>query len=159
MKKIFPAIFILTLLIGGELFSQTVYYGARVGLSLAQADEETPKLGLQAGGLLEYVFASDIALGTELNLNTQKGVPIEWAVQVKYYFNTNVRGLKPYIDLGANLWFFDGGPYTGWRVGGGMDFKLSRYFVIPLDFQYGKVSIGDNWVDYFAGTTGIKFFF
>jgi len=159
MKKYLSVIFILFLFISGELFSQTVYYGARLGLSLAQADEETPKLGMQGGGLIEYVTASNFAFGTELNINTQKGLPIEWVLQVKYYFNTSVRGLKPYIDLGANLWFFEGGPYTGWRVGGGLDFQLSRYFVIPLDFQYGKVSIGDDWVDYFAGTTGIKFFF
>ena len=159
MKKYLSIIFILSLFVSGELFSQRVYYGARFGLSLAQADDETAKLGMLVGGLLEYVTASNIAFGTEINLNTQKGLPIEWALQVKYYFNTNIKGLKPHIDLGANLWFFEGGPYTGWRVGGGLDFQLSRYFVIPLDFQYGKVSIGDDWVDYFAGTTGVKFFF
>lgn len=159
MKKYLLMIFIVFLFIGGELFSQRVYYGGRVGLSLARADETTPKLGLQVGGLLEYVTASNFAFGTEVNLNTQEGLPIEWALQLKYYFETNIKGLKPYIGIGGDLWFFEGGPYAGGKVVAGMDMQLSRYFVIPLDFQVGQVFIGDDTANYFAGTTGVKFFF
>ncbi|NOX67319.1 MAG: hypothetical protein GXO85_16350 [Chlorobi bacterium] len=159
MKRFLSIIFIVSFLIGGELFSQTFYYGIRTGFSLARADETTPKLGLQVGGLLEYVTKHNLAFGTEVNLNTQKGMPIEWALQIKYFFNTDVMGLKPYIDIGGDLWFFTGGPYAGARIGAGMDMQLSRNFVIPLDFQFGQVFIGDDRASYFAGTTGIKFFF
>jgi len=159
MKKYLLTIFVLSLFLGGELFSQTVYYGARLGLSLARADETTPKLGLQVGGLLEYVAPFNLSIGSEFNFNTQKGNPIELALQLKYYFETNIRGLKPYFLVGGDLWFFEGGPYAGGKIGAGMDMQLSRYFVIPLDFQVGQVFIGDDTANYFAGTTGIKFFF
>lgn len=159
MKKYFVLIFILSLFITGELFSQRIYYGGRLGLSLARADETTPKLGFQFGGMLEYVTASNIAFETEVNFNTQKGFPIEWALQLKYYFETNIQGLKPYLGIGGDLWFFEGGPYVGGKIGAGMDMQLSRYFVIPLDFQIGQVFIGDDTANYFAGTTGIKFYF
>jgi len=159
MKKFLAIIFVISLLIGGDLFSQTFYYGVRTGFSLARADEETPRLGFQVGGLLEYVTEHNLAFGTEVNLNTQKGAPIEWALQIKYYFDTKVMGLKPYIDIGGDLWFFTGGPYAGARIGAGMDLQLTRDFVIPLDFQFGQVFIGDDTSSYFAGTTGVKFFF
>ncbi len=159
MKRILTIISVVSLLTAGNLFSQTFYYGIRTGFSLARADETTPKLGFQVGGLLEYVTEYNLAFGTEVNLNTQKGMPIEWALQIKYYFDTKVTGLKPYIDIGGDLWFFTGGPYAGARIGAGMDLQLSRKFVIPLDFQFGQVFIGDDNASYFAGTTGIKFFF
>ena len=160
MKKYLSIILFLTLFIGGELFSQTIYYGGRLGLSLAREDKTTTsKLGLQIGGLLEYVTATNLAFETELNWNSQEGTPIEWALQLKYYFETNIRGLKPYLAIGGDLWFFGDGPYVGGKVGGGMDMQLSRYFVIPLDLQIGQVFMGDETANYFAGTTGIKFIF
>lgn len=159
MKKYLAIIFILSLFISGELFSQKVYYGGRFGLSLAGTDEITPKLGLQIGGLLEYVTDINLAFETELNWNTQEGTPLEWALQLKYYFETNVVGLRPYLSIGGDLWFFGDGPYVGGKVGGGLDMQLSRHFVIPLDFQIGQVFIGDETANYFAGTTGIKFIF
>ncbi len=159
MKKYFLIISILFLVFNTQTFSQRAYYGARLGLSLARADETTPKLGLQAGGLLEYVTASNLSFGTELNLNTQKGMPIEWALQIKYYFETSVKGLLPYVGIGGDMWFFGDGPYFGGKVIGGMDMQLGRHFAIPLDFQWGQVFIGDDTAYYFGGSTGIKFIF
>lgn len=68
MKKYLSVVFILTIFLSAELFSQTFYHGGRLGLSLGRADETTPKLGLQFGGLLESVTASNIAFETELKL-------------------------------------------------------------------------------------------
>jgi len=96
MKKYLIVIFVLSILLSGELFSQSFFYGGKLGLSLAGTDEITPKLGLQVGGTLEYVTAFNLGFESELNLNTQAGTPIELALKLKYYFETNIEGLKPF---------------------------------------------------------------
>lgn len=159
MKKYLFVVFILTIFLSGELFSQTFFYGGKLGLSLAGTNEVTPKLGLQVGGAVEYVTSFNLGFGSELNWNTQAGNPIELAILLKYYFETNIKGLKPFLGIGGDMWFVDNGPYFGTKVTAGMDMQLGRHFIIPLEIQFGQVFYGDENVDYFAGSTGIKFIF
>ena len=158
MKKYFLILFLI-LSTSNFIYSQHGAYGIKVGPSLARATTDTVSLGLQIGAQLEYVFSSNIALGSELNLNTQPGIPIEWAIQIKYYFNLNQKEMLPYFGIGTQVWFFEGGPYYGARVGGGIDLKLNNNFIIPIDVQFGRIFRDDGEVISFAGTTGIKFIF
>ncbi len=67
--------------------------------------------------------------------------------------------MLPFIGIGTQVWFFEGGPYYGVRVGGGIDLKLNKKFIVPIDLQFGRIFIDDGEVISFAGTVGIKFFF
>lgn len=159
MKKSASILFFVLLLISSEVFAQRSFYGLRLGLSLARAEVDDPRLGFQVGGMLEHLTASKFAFGAEFNINTQKGTPKDLAIYVKYYFDTNVTGLNYYLSLAGDLWFFEGGPYGGAKIGAGMDMQLSRRFIIPIDLQYGQVFINGDNASYFGGVTGVKFLF
>ena len=61
--------------------SSNIYYGLRLGLSLARGEAEaTPELGFQVGGMLEHITASNFGFGTEFNINTQPGTPKDLAI-------------------------------------------------------------------------------
>lgn len=160
MKKLITFVSIILLVLSSDIFSQGNYYGLRLGLSLARGEAKaTPELGFQVGGMLEHITASNFGFGTEFNINTQPGTPKDLAIYVKYYFTTNVTGLKYYVSLAGDLWFFEGGPYGGAKIGAGMDMQLSRHFAIPIDLQYGQAFISGDNAAYFGGTTGVKFKF
>lgn len=130
--------------------------GGRFGLSIGSGGGGS-SAGLQLGPMGEVLFNKNIALGTELNINTQSGTPIEWAAYFKYYFNTQNPSIKLYADGGMGLWFVTGGPYIGLRFGGGANFKVANNLYIPADLQLGPVFITGENVFYFAITTGIRY--
>ena len=158
MKKYILILFLI-LPTSSFIYSQHATYGMKTGPSLARGTVDTVSLGLQIGAQLEYVFSSNIAFGSELNLNTQSGIPIEWALHVKYYFNLKQKEMIPFIGVGTQVWFFEGGPYYGVKVVSGIDLKLNKKFIVPIDLQLGRIFIDDGEVISFAGTVGIKFFF
>jgi hypothetical protein len=158
MKKYFLILFLL-LSTSSLLYSQHATYGFKTGPSLARGTVDTVSLGLQIGAQLEYVFSSNIAFGSELNINTQPGIPIDWVLQVKYYFKLKQKEIIPFIGVGTQVWFFEGGPYYAASVGAGVDLWLSKKFIVPIDLQFGRIFIDEGEVISFAGTVGIKYFF
>ncbi len=120
MNKVFNTIIIICFF-AGFLHSQSKFdVGGRVGLSVAGGAETSP--GLQFGLMGEYNFNPNndkMTIGTEFNLNTQMGTPVEWANYFKYFITINRKDIKPYIDGGLSLWFFSKGPYVAIRFGGG----------------------------------------
>ena len=140
------------------IYAQYATYGFKAGPSLARGTVDTVSLGLQIGAQLEYVFSSNIALSSEVNINTQPGIPIDWVLQVKYYVQLKQKEIKPFFGVGTQVWFFEGGPYYAASVGAGVDLWLSKKFIIPIDLQFGRIFIEEGEVISFAGTVGIKFF-
>lgn len=143
--------------------------GGRLGMSLASGQGNS-SAGLQIGPMAEVLFGKNLAVGTELNINTQSGTPIEWADYFKMYFNIPGSNVKPYANLGVSLWFVTDGPYFGLRLGGGANFKVASNLYIPADLQlgpvflsektfdiYGKSTTKTNTVFYLAITTGIRY--
>ncbi len=130
--------------------------GGRFGLSIGSGGGES-SAGLQIGPMGEVLFNRNIALGTELNINTQAGTPIEWAAYFKYYFDTQNPSIRLYGDGGMGLWFVTGGPFVGLRFGGGANFKVGNNLYIPADLQLGPVFITGGNVFYLAITTGIRY--
>jgi hypothetical protein len=80
-----------------------------------------------------------LAIGTEFNINTQAGTPIEWASYFKYYIASGSAKTKPYVDGGLSLLFVTGGPYFGIRFGGGVGFQVAKNIYIGPDLQLGPV--------------------
>ena len=130
--------------------------GGRFGLSIGSGGGES-SAGLQIGPMAEVLFNKNIALGSELNINTQSGTPVEWAAYFKYYFDTPNPSIKIYADGGMGLWFVTGGPYVGLRFGGGANFKIANNLYIPADLQLGPVFITGGNAFYIAITTGIRY--
>jgi hypothetical protein len=143
--------------------------GGRLGMSLASGSGNS-SAGLQIGPMAEVIFSRNFAVGTELNINTQSGTPIEWADYFKMYFNIPGSSIKPYANLGVSLWFVTDGPYFGIRLGGGALFKVANNVYIPADLQlgpvffsektfdiYGKATTKGNTIFYLAITTGIRY--
>lgn len=177
MKKFFFVFFFLSSIISLSYAQSSLKWviGGRFGLSIASAGGGSAA-GLQLGPMAELLFNKSMGVGTELNINTQSGTPIEWADYFKYYFdipgNDNI---KPYADAGINLWFVTGGPYFGIRFGGGASFKVAPHLYIPADLQLGPVfystpgvsynyfgyptstSSTSNTIFYFAITSGIRY--
>ena len=155
-------IFFLLSVIG--LFSIPTYsqnkfvVGGRIGLSVAGGVETSP--GFQIGPMGEYFFIPgnlDMALGSEININTQPGTPVEWANYFKYFIKTDKTEIKPYIDGGLSLWFYRGGPSLAIRFGGGINFPIAPNFDVPADIQLGPVFATGTTVFYFAITTGLRY--
>ena len=158
MAKIFFLLFAIS------LFSVTAYsqnrfvVGGRLGLSVAGGVETSP--GFQIGPIGEYYFNSEnnrMAVGTELNINTQAGTPVEWANYFKYFIEIDKTDMKPYADGGLGLWFYPGGPSLALRFGGGINFLVAPNIYIPADIQLGPVFATGTSVFYFAITTGIRY--
>ena len=144
--------------------------GGRVGMAIGSGFGGS-SVGLQIGPMGEVIFNRNMAVGTELNINTFGGTPIEWANYFKYYFNVPGSNIKPYANGGVSLWFSSGGPYFGIRFGGGANFKVANNLYIPADLQLGPVFYSTKSVDpftfqttsssstifYIAITTGIRY--
>jgi hypothetical protein len=166
MRKFFLTIFFLPLiLINAQSFSNLSsasnplpssgtewIIGGRLGMSIGSSGGSA-SAGLQLGPMAEVLFGKNMAVGTELNINTQSGTPIEWADYFKLYFDIPGSSVKPYASAGLSLWFVSGGPYFGIRFGGGASFKVSNNLYIPADLQLGPVFFSTQSYDYFKGTT------
>ncbi|MGA8266034.1 MAG: hypothetical protein WB779_16435 [Ignavibacteriaceae bacterium] len=148
--------------------------GGKLGMAIGSGFGGS-SVGLQIGPMGEYKFNSNMAIGTELNINTFGGTPVEWADYFKYYFEIPGSDVKPYADAGLSLWFSSGGPYFAIRFGGGANFKIAKNLYIPADLQIGPVfystkTVGfdpntfqttttssSNTIFYVAITTGIRY--
>jgi hypothetical protein len=95
--------------------------------------------GFTFGPMAEVVFSKQYAIGTEFNIHTQGGTPVEWADYFKYYINVRGSNVRPYVDGGFNLIFITGGPYFGMRFGGGALFNVARSMYVGPDLQMGPV--------------------
>ncbi len=155
MKKVvlFFSIF-LFLFITENTFAQKPSWviGGRFGISVASS-----VAGLQIGPMAEIKFNRNMAAGTEFNINTQAGTPIEWANYFKYYIDVRGSNIKPYVDGGFSLFFLTGGPYFGIRFGGGVNIPVAPRISIPADLQLGPVFASGTSVFYFAITSGIRY--
>lgn len=130
--------------------SYNYWYGTTSSVSSTTA-------GFQIGFTGEYLFNKQMGIGSDLNINTQAGTPIEWATFFKMYFLVKGSDIRPYADGGFNLFFVTGGPYFGLRFGGGAMFKVARNIYIPADLQLGLVFPTGATVFYMAITSGIRY--
>ncbi len=126
--------------------------GGRFGLSILDGSA-----GLQLGPMGQYYINSNMSIGSEFNINTQGGTPIEWNGSFFYDLESSRPNIQPYLDGGMSLWFYTGGPYFGLRFGGGVNFNVAPNIDIPADIQIGPVFGGGTTVFYFALTTGIRY--
>jgi len=150
MKKIlqsFPLLFfILFFLYSFESHSQVSWIiGGRMGLSIADGSA-----GFHFGPTGEVLFNRNMSVGTEFNINTQSGTPIEWGNMFKYYFDVPGSDIRPYADGGFSLIFVSGGPFFGIRFGGGANFPVAPNLYIPADLQFGPVFTSSSTPDYFG---------
>ena len=158
MTKIFSLLFIFSFLSGTAYSQNRFVAGGRIGLSVAGGVETSP--GFQIGPMGEYYFNPEnnrMAVGTEININSQSGTPVEWADYFKYFIKINKPDMKPYIDAGLSLWFYHGGPSLAVRFGGGINFLAAPNIYVPADIQLGPVFATGTSVFYFAITTGIRY--
>jgi hypothetical protein len=132
--------------------------GGQIGLSVASAGGGS-SAGFQIGPMFEALFAKTWAVGTEFNINTQPGTPVEWATYAKYYFGISGSKVKPFVDAGVNLWFYTGGPYFGLRFGGGASIPVARNLYVDPDVVLGPVFATGTTVFYFAFRGGIRYEF
>ncbi len=130
--------------------------GGKLGMSIGSGGGAS-SAGLLIGPMAEVIFNRNMAVGTELNINTQSGTPIEWANYFKYYFDIPGSTIKPYANAGLGLWFVTGGPYFGIRFGGGANFKVANNIYIPADLQLGPVFVTGTTVFYVTITSGIRY--
>ena len=160
MRKLGLIIVVLfTMVFSDTIFGQKTNWlvGGRFGLSISSGNGFS-QTGLQIGPMGELLLDKNMAIGTEFNINTQTGTPIEWADYFKYYFDVKNSKIKPYANAGFSLWFLTGGPYFGIRFGGGANFPITKDLYIPADLQLGPVFITNNNVFYFAITSGIRYY-
>ncbi len=159
MKKSFvllPAMVVFTLLFTLPLQAQKFSIGGRGGLSIASYSGGS-SAGFQIGPTFDVEFQKSMLLGSEFDINTQDGTPVEWANYFKYLFTVQQPNVTPYIDGGFGLWFVTGGPYFGLQVGGGAYFKVAPNLYVPADVQLGPVFATGSTVFYFAMTSGIRY--
>ncbi len=130
------------------------YYGYVPGGSTSSTTA-----GLQIGPMGEFIFNKQFAIGTEFNINTQAGTPIQWGNYFKVYFNIQGSQIKPYADAGFSLFFVTGGPYFAIQAGGGALFPIAKNLYIPADLELGPVFLGSGLGTgfYLAVTSGIRY--
>jgi hypothetical protein len=140
MRRALPILFLCTLFITGAASAQNVRWvvGGNMGLSIGSGGGGS-SAGFHFGPMTEVLFGKGMAAGTEFNINTQAGTPIEWAAYFKYYFAVSGSKLKPYADIGPSLYFVTGGPYFGIRFGGGVGIPVAKNIFIGPDLQFGPV--------------------
>ena len=160
MKKL--ALFIVVLfmmLLSDSINAQKTKWvvGGRFGLAISSGGGFSSS-GLQIGPMGELLIGKNMAIGSEFNINTQAGTPIEWADYFKYYFDVKRSKIKPYANAGFSLWFLTGGPYFGIRFGGGANFPITKDLYIPADLQLGPIFITNNTQFYIAITSGIRYY-
>lgn len=132
--------------------AQEMAIGGRGGFSVFSST-----LGIQIGPTFDYKFQPGWLVGSEFNINTQGGTPVEWGNYVKYLMPSTMKDVQPYLDGGFGLWFVTGGPYFGLRAGGGAWFKIAPDMYVPADIQLGPVFSSGSNVFYFAITSGIRY--
>lgn len=179
MKRTLLALLCLTLLVAmvaSDAQSQTRWMvGGRLGMSLYTVstgpdlgqyfyfggfqNQSTSKTsaGLQIGPMGEVIFSKQYAIGTEFNINTQGGTPIQWGNYFKMYFNIPGSRIKPYADAGFSLFFATGGPYFCIQAGGGAMFEIGKNLYIPADIELGPVFLTGTTGFYLAVTSGIRY--
>ena len=142
MKHIAVAILLCTVLIAlhtSSAISQVRWtVGGNMGLSIASGGGGS-QAGFHFGPMGEAVFNKQMAVGSEFDINTQTGTPIEWANYFKYYITVQGSKIKPYADAGFGLYFVTGGPYFDLRFGGGAQFPVAKNLYIPAEIQLGPV--------------------
>jgi hypothetical protein len=126
--------------------------GGRLGLSSLDGES-----GLQIGPTAELTIRRDISFGTELNINTQAGTPVEWADYVRYVFTIPGSQIKPYADGGFSLWFVTGGPDFALRFGGGAMIPVAPKLSVPVDLHVGPVFATGSTVFYLVIAGGIRY--
>lgn len=154
MKK-FPLLFVVLILISSSItFAQKTQgiIGGKLGMSSVDGNA-----GLLLGPMGELKFNKNMAAGSEFNINTQTGTPIEWAFYFKYYIDVKGSQVKPYVNGGFSLWFYTGGPYFGLRFGGGVNFPVAPRISIPADLQFGPVFASGTSLFLFTLSSGIRY--
>ncbi len=138
---------------GGTAVAQLKWtVGGNLGLSIIGG-----AAGLQFGPMAEASFNKNMAVGSELSINTQAGTPIEWGNYFKYFFVIPGSKIRPYADGGLSLFFFTGGPYFGIRFGGGATFPLANKLLIAPEIQLGPVFGGGGSTFYLVLRGGIRY--
>ena len=141
----------------GEILAQKKSsVGGRFGFSFVSGGGAS-QVGLQIGPTFDYEFNRGMLVGTDFNINTQTGTPIEWAFYFKYMIPMKAAKFEPYVDGGFGLWLVTGGPYFGLRFGGGAYFKIAPNLYVPADLQLGPVFVTGGSFFYFALTSGIRY--
>jgi hypothetical protein len=158
MKYIARTFIAATVLLFGTVlpsFAQLKWaVGGNMGMSIATSPSSAD---FTFGPNAELLFGKGLAVGTEFNIFTAAGTPIEWANYFKYYFTVPGSKIKPYADGGFGLVFVTGGPYFDIRFGGGASFELARSLYISPDLQMGPVFVtgGANFLILIRG--GIRY--
>lgn len=166
-------VFVLGLLTNTSEAQTRWLVGGRLGMSLytvstpnlnqffffqnVNTSTSTTSAGLQIGPMGEVIFNKQMAIGTEFNINTQGGTPIQWGNYFKYYFNIPGSTIKPYADAGFSLFFITGGPYFCIQAGGGAMFEISKNVYIPAEVELGPTFLTGTTGFYLAVTSGIRY--
>ena len=130
--------------------------GGNMGISIASGGGGS-SAGFHFGPMAEVIFNRQLAVGTEFNINTQNGTPIEWANYFKYYIDAKSAKIKPYVDGGFGLLFLTGGPYFGIRFGGGVGFQVAKGIYVGPDLQLGPVFATGLTVFYITIRGGFRY--
>jgi hypothetical protein len=143
MKRSFPALIVSVVLVAlaiapAHAQKEKWMVGGNMLLSIASGGGGS-STGFTFGPMAEVVFSKQFAVGSEFNINTQAGTPIEWPVYFKYYIAVPRSNIKPYVDSGFSLLFLTGGPYFGIRFGGGVLFNVAKSIYVGPDLQLGPV--------------------
>ena len=109
---------------GQRAAAQQYAIGGRGGLSIFSSGGSSA--GLQIGPTFDVNIGKSLFAGSDLNINTQGGTPVEWAYYIKYKIDASRPDILPYVNGGFSLWFLTGGPYFALRVGGGAYFPISK---------------------------------
>lgn len=134
------------------------YFDYFYGYYVPGGSASTTSAGLQIGPMAEVLFNKQMAIGTEFNINTQGGTPIQWGNYFKYYFKLSGSTIKPYADAGFSLYFVTGGPYFGLQAGGGALFEIDKNLYIPAEIELGPVFLTGTTGFYLAVTSGIRYY-
>lgn len=160
MKKLITLIGLIGILVvipKDPGFAQVKWtFGGNMGLAIGSGAGNT-SAGFNFGPMAEAVFSKRFAVGTEFNINTTTGTPIEWADYFKMYFPIPGSAIKPYADMGFSLFFVTGGPYFSIRFGGGAQFPITKNLSIPADLQLGPIFVTGVTVFGILIRTGIRY--
>lgn len=128
--------------------------GGNMGMAISTSPSS---VDFTFGPNAELLFGKGMAVGSEFNIFTAAGTPIEWANYFKYYFSIPGSKVKPYANGGIGLVFVTGGPYFDIRFGGGASFEIARSLYISPDLQLGPVFVtgGANFLILIRG--GIRY--
>ena len=160
MKEPSLRLLFLTLVVLGASISSHAQVkwvvGGNLGISIGSGWGGS-SAGLQLGPMAEAVFNKNMGVGSELNINTQAGTPIEWANYFKYYFSVPSSNIRPFANAGFGLWLVTGGPYFGLRFGGGANFPIARNLSIAPELQLGPVFTTGSSTFVFVIRGGIRY--